>query len=162
MNSCSAVGAPPGPSPGPGRMGNSNDMRRPRREVGFVHMCVPMCTCKEWEQEVEIGAGGVSTGRRYSVGSQLSHLKIPLGGEGLLADVALEGLVACVGAHVDLQRRAGAEVTPTDVAEVLVIHRRIQTGAGWAGGHERLLKVQRTSGKAMRICKVGGRMGIEE
>lgn len=99
---------------------------------------------------------GVSTGRRYSGGRQLSHLEIPLGGEGLLADVALEGLVACVGAHVDLQRRAGAEVTPTDVAEVLVIHRRIQTGAGWSGGHERLLKVQRTSGKAMGICKVGG------
>lgn len=64
-----------------------------------------------------------------------------------------------MGAHVDLQRRAGAEITPTDMAEVLVVHRRIQTGARWSGGHECLLKVQRTSGKAMGICIDGGSMG---
>jgi len=31
------------------------------------------------------------------------YLQIPLGGEGLLAHIALEGLVARVGAHVDLE-----------------------------------------------------------
>lgn len=57
-----------------------------------------------------------------------------------------------MGAHVDLQRRTGAEIATTDVAEVLVVHRRIQAGAGRSGRHQCLLKVQRTSGKSMGIC----------
>lgn len=28
-----------------GRGGRSNDIRRPRRDVPFVHICVPVCTC---------------------------------------------------------------------------------------------------------------------
>lgn len=81
------------------------------------------------------------------------HLQVALGGEGLLADVALEGLVSGVGSHVNLQSGARAEVAPADVAEVLVVHRRIETGAGWPGGHQGLLEVQRTSWEAMSICE---------
>jgi len=79
------------------------------------------------------------------------YLEIPLGGEGLLAHIALEGLVARVGAHVDLESGTRAEVPAADVAEVLVIHRGIQTRGRRSCGHQSLLKVEGTGRKAMGI-----------
>jgi hypothetical protein len=48
------------------------------------------------------------------------YLQIALSGEGLSADGALEGPVARVRAHVDLQRRPGGKVLFAHVAQVLV------------------------------------------
>lgn len=50
------------------------------------------------------------------------YLEIALGGEGLLADGALEGLVAGVCSHVDLERRGRGEILIANLAQVLARH----------------------------------------
>lgn len=49
-----------------------------------------------------------------------TYLKVSLGSKGLLTDGALEGLVAGVGAHMDLQGGRRGEVLIANVAQVLV------------------------------------------
>ena len=50
------------------------------------------------------------------------YLEVALGGEGLLTDGALEGLVAGVCSHVDLERRGRGEILIANLAQVLAGH----------------------------------------
>ena len=52
----------------------------------------------------------------------MRYLEIALGGEGLLADGALEGFVAGVRSHVDLERRGRGEILIANLAQVLAGH----------------------------------------
>ena len=63
------------------------------------------------------------------------HLQVALGGKRLAAHGALEGPVARVRPHVDLQRGAGAEVLGAHAAHVPAC--RLPVGRGGRGGRGR-------------------------
>lgn len=72
-----------------------------------------------------------------------AYLEVAFGGEGFLAHGAPERFVAGVGAHVNLQRRAGREVLAADAAQVL----RGEGRSTWRGargeGRRRVRRSQR-------------------
>jgi len=91
--------------------------------------------------QLHLGQGDRKLLRQEGREASDAHLEVTLGGEGLLAHIALEGLISCMSSHMNLQSGTGAEIATTDMTKVLVVYRRIETGTGRSSGHQSLLEV---------------------